>query len=320
MHYSTTHTHTESNEGKRLFQCLGKLSGTGSDKVSKWGFLGMSSILSHARWTVSLFQALVKRTPVAESWNYLGNVARMIVDERSAQNINRADLLQGMVKLMSNETHGDNVDLLAFSKAEAVLNSRIFILAGFETTRNAISMTCYHLAADHKIQGKAFDEIDKYFAKNPNTSLHEVVESISYIEMVVLEALRHHPVTKDVGRHCVKTCAIGDTLIIPEGTNVYIPTKTVNFNSDYWTHPDVFDPERFDPSVYVNSAEGFLSFGAGPRLCIGKRLGLLDAEMALVSILKMYKLSLADNTNIEIDDDGLILYPKYGVQLKVTPR
>ena len=108
------------------------------------------------------------------------------------------------------------------------------------------------------------------------------------------------------------------TLIIPKGTKINIPTKTVNFNSDYWSRPDVFDPERFDPSIYISSTDGFLSFGGGPRSCLGKRLGLLDSKMGLVSILKTYKLSLTDST--KFDDEGMLSYPKYGVQLKVTPR
>ena len=199
---------SQSDEGKHLFECLGILGGTGggTGKDSKWGFLGMTTMLSHARWTISLFRALVKQTPIAESWRYLSNVARMMIDERSKQNTNRADLLQGLLKLMNNETCGDT-----FSKAEVVLNTRTLILAGFETTRNALSMTCYSLAVNHKIQEKAFDEIDKYFAKNPDTSIFDAVQSLPCIEMVLLEALRYHPPLKNISRHCVETCAVSDT-------------------------------------------------------------------------------------------------------------
>ena len=308
---------SQSNEGKHLVDCLRKLTDTGNAEDNGLGNVGMITTLSHARWTISLFRALMKKTPIAKSWNYLNDVARMIVDERSLVNSNRADLLQGMIRLMNNEANGDT---RALNKAEVILNSRIFILGGFGTTRNAISTACYHLAADLKMQEKAFDEIKNYFDKNPNANLYEAIESFPYIEMIVLEALRHHPPIKTITRHCVETCSISDTLIVPVGTDISIPSKSMNFNSEYWSNPNAFDPERFDPSNNVNSAEGFLSFGAGPRSCIGKRLGLLDAKMGLVSILKMYKLSLADSTNVVFDYAGELSYPKYGVQLKITPR
>jgi len=85
-----------------------------------------------------------------------------------------------------------------------------------------------------------------------------------------------------------------------------------------------FDPERCDANTVVNNAESFLGFGVGPRICLGKQLGLMDAKMGLISILKDYKVALADTTNLEIDSeidsDGELLYPKHGMKLKLIPR
>ncbi|XP_065908807.1 cytochrome P450 3A13-like [Dysidea avara] len=304
---------SQSDEGKRLSECLGMLGA----KNSKWGLLGMSTVLSHARWTIWVLRALLRKSPLGKSWNYVRKVAVMMVDERCTNKTKRADVLQGMIDLMDDRVSKDDV---AFNKLEIDANVRVFLFAGHDTTRNAISLTCYCLAAYHKVQEKAFDEIDKYFSENSGASLYEAVKNIPYLEMVVLEALRHYIPVKDVHRLCVDPCAVNVNLVIPKGTLVYVPIHRINFNPDYWSNPDTFDPERFDPNIVVNNTEGFLSFGAGPRICLGKRLGLLNTKMALVSILRKYRLDLANDTNIEIEYDGITTSPKYGVNLKLIPR
>ena len=307
----------QSKEGKHLAQYLKMLAITGSSKSSKLSMVDIEVIFSHARWTVPLFRALTKNTPGGKSWRHLNDIARVIVEERQKHKTKRPDVLQGMMNLMDDGTDSDQ---LALSKSEVCANGRILIAAGYETTRTAISMACYCLATNCKVQEKALDKIDSYFAENPDASICQAAQNIPYIEMVILEALRVFPATKDVQRHCVETCAINDKLVVPKGVMVKVSLHTVNFNLEYWSNPDTFDPERFAPNNSISNTDGFLTFGAGPRLCLGKRLGLLEAEMGLVSILRKYKLFSTDNTNIEIDSSGITLYPIHGVELKLIPR
>ena len=303
----------QSDEGRLLRDKLNTISTLGT----RGSILAMMSLVSHFRWMISLFRVVANNTLGGKSWRYIHRIAKMIVDERIKQNTKRTDIVQGM---LDKTDEGMGKDQITLSKDEVCANSRIFLLAGYDSTKNALSMTCYCLASHDEIQEKAIEKIDDYFADNPNASLYKAAIDIPYIEMIVLEALRLYPPTEALHRHCIESCAVTDELLIPKGALVAVAVHPVNYNEDFWSNPKVFDPERMDPSIGFNDTEGFLSFGAGPRVCIGKRLGLLEAKMGLISFLREYKVALADDTNIEISTGGFVLYPKHGVKLKVIPR
>merc|ERR1711997_260249 len=61
-----------------------------------------------------------------------------------------------------------------------------------------------------------------------------------------------------------------------------------------------FDPENFDTS---NNPEtfSFLGFGQGPRNCIGKRYAMISMKIALVSILRNFRLVRTENTKNDLE-------------------
>lgn len=65
----------------------------------------------------------------------------------------------------------------------------------------------------------------------------------------------------------------------------------------------------------------FLSFGDGPRICIGQRFGLMQTKLGLVTLLMNYKFTKTDKTTYPVVFDlasmaGLIS-PKGGVFVNV---
>ena len=69
-----------------------------------------------------------------------------------------------MVDAVLEESDGSKRNL---SDKEIAGHSITFILAGYETTANALSYTSYLLALNPHIQEKLQEEIDSYFEKNP---------------------------------------------------------------------------------------------------------------------------------------------------------
>ena len=55
----------------------------------------------------------------------------------------------------------------ALTDEEVVVNAIVFLMAGYETTANALAYTSYLLALNPDIQEKLQSEIDGYFDDNP---------------------------------------------------------------------------------------------------------------------------------------------------------
>ena len=68
---------------------------------------------------------------------------------------------------MIDATEGEDGGEGKLSDEEIVANSILFLLAGFETTANALSFVSYLLALNLEIQEKLQAKIDKYFESNP---------------------------------------------------------------------------------------------------------------------------------------------------------
>lgn len=63
----------------------------------------------------------------------------------------------------------------------------------------------------------------------------------------------------------------GTDVTIPKGIRVWIPNFAIQRDSKYFPEPHVFDPERFtEEAIKSRPTMSFLSFGEGPRNCVGK--------------------------------------------------
>lgn len=56
---------------------------------------------------------------------------------------------------------------------------------------------------------------------------------------------------------------------------------------------------RFTKEARASHHPGqFIPFGAGPRICIGMRLALLEAKIALASLIRNFRFSKCDQTEV----------------------
>ena len=136
---------------------------------------------------------------------------------------------------------------------------------------------------------------------------------------VIKESLRMYtPVILPIAR-----CAVVDyqykDIVIPKGTGVFIGVPTIHMNHETWPEPEKFDPSRFLVDYDKNS---YLAFGAGPKNCIGLRLGYSSLSLLIAELLVCYKLVPGPSSTIgwlPTSENFFTLIPENDIYCKLEP-
>lgn len=137
-----------------------------------------------------------------------------------------------------------------------------------------------------------------------------------------LETLRKHPPTAGMLlREANKEYRVPQmNFTIPVGMKIAIPTYAIQRDPDVYPEPDKFDPDRFSTEqINVRPSCSFLSFGDGPRNCIGLRFGLMQTRIGLVKLLQNFEFSTCARTQIPFKYSltSIIHSPENGTWLKI---
>ncbi|KAK3697995.1 hypothetical protein QZH41_014378, partial [Actinostola sp. cb2023] len=213
--------------------------------------------------------------------DFFRNVARDILKARRNQGFQGARDLVDMMLSAKNADGSAKLD-----DDEIISQSMVFLLAGHETSSNALSMSAYYLALNPDVQERLRCEILIAQQTNPDTPLYELVQELEYLECVINEVLRLSPPAHMVNRACSKSYKINGITTIPAGVKVIIPIYSLHHDPEAWPDVEKFDPERFrGPAKESRHPFQFIPFGEGPRNCIGERFALLEVKITLVNIL-----------------------------------
>jgi cytochrome P450 len=161
------------------------------------------------------------------------------------------------------------------------------LLAGHETTTNALSWTFALLARHPLAVARLHAEVDAAYAQGREPTGLELTE-LPWTAACVDEAMRLYPPAWLILRHTDRPARIGAVDVPQRSTLVVSPFATQRIPA-LWPDADRFRPERFAPGglaypVRRRPMSGFLPFGGGPRLCIGEHFALLEARIVLAVI------------------------------------
>ena len=78
---------------------------------------------------------------------------------------------------------------------------------------------------------------------------------------------------------------------VPAGSRVLVNLFNIHRHPQHWTDPERFEPARFEATARKEQHRfGYLPFGAGPHLCIGKHFALMEAQLLLAALVQCYEL------------------------------
>ena len=196
-----------------------------------------------------------------------------------------------------------------------ISESMQLLVAGHETSSNALSWTLYLLSTHPDCVDRVRDEFDCVLGDRPLG--FSDVPKFEFTTQVINEALRLYPPFWMVDRMALADDRAGD-LDIPRGSTIVVFVYGTHHSPRYWDNPEHFDPERFTKANEKRHTPfAHLPFGAGPRGCIGGNYAMLQMLMILSVLLRKYDFQLAPGQTIE-PRPMVILRPEHGIRMTFT--
>jgi cytochrome P450 len=193
------------------------------------------------------------------------------------------------------------------------------IVAGHETVAATLTWTWFLLAGSPGVRGRLHSEVD---ALEPDAFVSsEVLGRLPYTRAVVDECLRLYPPAWVVTRRGLRDDVLSGHLV-PANATVILSPFVIQHDPHHWPRPDEFEPDRFLGSFGTDLGSGpltYFPFGAGPRLCIGRDLALLEAPLVVAALARRFAFELVGTGSPELDF-GVTLRPKGGLVALAVPR
>ncbi len=203
-----------------------------------------------------------------------------------------------------------------------------FIIAGRDTTAQSLSWTFYRLSIHPEIQALVRKEVFSVLSNSSNSSSSnsnlfdasawinfDQLKEMRYLDALCKEVLRLHPSVPKEAKHAMKDDTLPDKTNIKAGDLVIFCPWVMGRSENIWNDPETFNPERFigtKPSPFQ-----FTAFQAGPRVCLGQDLALLEMKCCIARLLVNFEFSLAQPKETVSYLNTLTLPIRNGLQVHV---
>jgi len=177
-------------------------------------------------------------------------------------------------------------------------NVLTMLLAGEDTTANTLAWTIHLLWRHPAALARATEEL-RQIAGDPAALTLEQLGRLDYVEACLHETMRLKPVAPIMPLQALHDLRVGDVQV-PAGTVVISLLRRDSVSDDHLPRAAAFEPERWltsegGPGQVASSAKRIsMPFGAGPRICPGRYLALLEMKMALAVLLGGFDIAGVD--------------------------
>ncbi|QGZ43362.1 cytochrome P450 [Pseudoduganella flava] len=201
-----------------------------------------------------------------------------------------ANLLQAMLVAADHPDSG--VD-----DAAVAGNVTTMLLAGEDTTSSALAWLIWLLWRNPAALARATDEVRRH-VPDVAALTYEQTEPLDYVQACALEAMRLKPPAPFLPLEALRETTVLDVRL-PPGTLLWCVMRHDSVDARCFPSPDTFDPERWLPDAqgaHRADRQAALPFGAGPRICPGRYLSLLEIKVAMATLLSRFDITAVHAT------------------------
>ncbi|MGB3304247.1 cytochrome P450 [Gordonia sp. (in: high G+C Gram-positive bacteria)] len=241
------------------------------------------------------------RKPIPGGRWWKGIRSRKILEEFFYAHIDekRATLTPDLFSVLC---HAESEDGTSFTD-EDVVNHMIFVLmAAHDTTTITMTQMSYWMAKHPEWQEKARAQS---FEFGDNLEYADLA-NLTVIDLIMRESLRLCPPVPAQPRMAMKDTEVNG-YFIPEGTFVVVPQLANHRSAEIYSHPDMFDPERFAPDRAEDKAHrmAWIPFGGGVHKCIGLYFAQMQIKTVMHQLLRHYEWSVPEGYTMPMDYSAL---------------
>lgn len=249
-------------------------------------------------WTSMLpFPDLLERMPIPRlrraraARGQLDAIIYGMIAERRASGRDHGDLLSMLLNAQDEDDGGGMTDKQVRDEAMTIL------LAGHETTANALSWALHLLARSPVEQER--------LAKDPD----------GYASAVWRETMRLYPPAWVVARRLTQDRVVcGQSLAA--GSMLLLSPWVVHRDPRWWPEPETFRPDRWLTDDPERARYAYFPFGGGPRQCIGNHFADLEGTLVLGAVARRWR--LAPTATAPVPQPLVTLRPRDGVLVNVS--
>ena len=189
------------------------------------------------------------------------------------------------------------------------------MLAGHETTANALSWLWYLLSQNPDVYERHLEEVRNVLGNREPTAAD--IDRLVWTRACLEEAMRLYPSAWVLEREARFDTTL-DGYAIPRKATIIFLVHLIHRDARWWNDPDEFRPERFLPAAAHPRRGTYLPFGAGRRVCVAASFALTEGTLIAAMISQRHRFERID-PRLPGESATVTLRPADGLPMRVHP-
>lgn len=183
--------------------------------------------------------------------------------------------------------------------------------------QNVIEILDVVLRASYGVPGAALTWAVRAFALDPELlsavraeaagcASAAATSDLPFTEALVKELLRAYPPTWLMGRIVHRPATLGGWDFRP-GDHIMFSPYLAHRDPRWWHDPNRLNPRRWLAATPPHTRHAYFPFGAGPRICLGNQLGMVQLVLATARLAACYDIQVTNAAVAPIEAGALLL-------------